>query len=77
MFKGLFFHKLAVERCQHNLAQLCAVIANFQGQTEESAEYYNGTALLLIETMNRDLTLLHDIIDGADIESEERQRICA
>lgn len=52
-----FLYQLAIERCQHNLAQLCA-IAHLD---DFSDEVRTDTVLSLIESLNRDFDIVKNL----------------
>ncbi|MCC7305263.1 MAG: hypothetical protein IT558_03275 [Alphaproteobacteria bacterium] len=54
-----FIYKLAIERCQHQLAQLCAVTA-YQRELQLTDPAAHKTTLLLLENLTRDLGMLDD-----------------
>ena len=56
MYNDAFFHKLAIERCQHNLAQLCAAL--FTGMNCDRNGVGGQTVQALIEILNKDLHIL-------------------
>ena len=71
MDSSLFFHQLAIERCQHSLAQLCAVTYMVQdldsGDLPVGAEHYQ-TIRALIERINSDLAFLQGgLSSGKDL----------
>lgn len=62
MCSDLFFHKLAIERCQYHLAQLCA--ATWVGLChDEQKTVQERTILLLLENLSRDLFVLRAMVE--------------
>ncbi len=57
----LFLHKLAIERCQYNLAQLSTVL--YTESALEKTTPSGQTVQALIEILNRDLVILNDFVD--------------
>lgn len=63
-----FICKLALERCQQNIAQITALSATGQGTQSAIGQ---KTLYALIESLNRDLSLLEDGIDQGIDEAFE------
>lgn len=69
MYSDAFFHKLAIARCQHNLAQLCAAL--FVGMNCDQNNAGGQTIQALIEILNRDLFILSGSIQEAANEDND------
>lgn len=61
-----FLQKLAIERCQHNLAQLRAVtfLTPPENTDQDSGDFSSDMLTLLVENMNRDLEFLEKTLAG-------------
>ena len=63
--------KLATERCQQNLAQLCALIHLHDEDalvSKNAATRVKDNLLLLIDTLNGDLDSIDDVLGQLSIE---------
>jgi hypothetical protein len=63
----VFCQKLAVERCLHNLAQLCAVMFLMQEGNLAQSDMQYRTIKDLIGCLNRDLGLINGSLVDADL----------
>jgi hypothetical protein len=66
MYNDAFFHKLAIERCQYNLAQLCAAL--FIGVNYDQTSATGQTIQALIENLNRDLVMLDGLMEDVIVQ---------
>lgn len=72
MSESAFFHKLALERCQHYLAQLAAAVAMSSRLSDGEQDSFTDTFVLLVDSMNRDIAFLSEVL-AADIGEEPPQ----
>lgn len=63
MHTDLFFHKLAIERCQYHLAQLCAATC-VEFCSDEQKAMQEQTVRLLLENLGRDLFVVQGMIES-------------
>jgi hypothetical protein len=59
-----YFHKLTIERCQYNMAQLAAVIYTIPSLEEASTA--GQTVQTLVEMLSRDLSILKGLVENID-----------
>lgn len=55
-----FLYQLAIERCQHNLAQLCAIV-HLDDDKKDNIDKADQTVLRLIEALNRDIEIIKSL----------------
>jgi hypothetical protein len=64
MSARIFYRQLALERCRHNVAQLCAAMHAFEEIAGAGCSDLSATVLPLLEGLNRDLDVIERSFDG-------------
>lgn len=59
-----FYQKLALERAQQNLGQLCAILAHAPENASPLYQPVRELSISLIERMGRDLCFLEETLEG-------------
>ena len=58
MIERTLLNKLALERCEFHLSQLCAVAHSFQREKGDLDRMYAGNFFNIVKAMNEDLKIL-------------------